>query len=129
MRRLRVESPGPRTTVEDRGRRQIGRFGIPPGGAFDAAALAEANRAVGNDPDRAGLEATLAGPNLRNVGNEPLSLAIVGGSLRKNSDVASVRVLLRPDDVVATEPLPGARAWIAVAGGVDVPPEIGRAHV
>lgn len=122
MRRLLVESAGPRTTVEDRGRRRVGRFGIPPGGAFDAAALAEANRAVGNDPDRAGLEATLAGPSLRNVGREPVAIAIVGGSLLSESGEAAAHLLLRPGELVGTMPLHGARAWIAVAGGVAVPP-------
>ena len=129
-----VKQPGPRTTVEDLGRRSVARFGVPPGGAFDALALRAANRLVGNPDDAAGLEMTLLGPNLEHAGDEPFALALVG------TDVAAVRsrrgkkeplpthqaFLLEPGDVLRLAmPLRSARAWLAVSGGIDVPAVLG----
>lgn len=126
MRRLRVERSGPRTTVEDLGRRGVARHGVPAGGAFDPASLAAANRAVDNPPWYAGLEATIEGPTLRNVGDEPLLLAVAGGRLSLPTGDAGTVAALGPDEVLQLErPLPGARAWIAVAGGIDVPIVLG----
>ena len=51
--------------VMDQGRFGCGALGVPVGGAADSAALAAANRLVGNETDAAGLEITLAGPVLR----------------------------------------------------------------
>ena len=128
MRRLRIETPGPRTTVEDLGRRGVARFGVPPGGAFDPLSLAEANRAVGNPASFAGLEVTLEGPSLRNVGDEPLLLEIVGGEFvgPAGGSAPGPGVLLRPGEIAAVaRPLPWARAWIAVGGGIEVPLVLG----
>jgi biotin-dependent carboxylase-like uncharacterized protein len=139
MRALEVVSPGPRTTVEDLGRRMVARFGIPPGGAFDPLSLVAANRLVGNDDGAAGLEATLAGPTLRNAGDEPLALAVVGadcdahverGGGRPDADGEPVSpgrvVTLAPGDRLRLGfARDAARAWIAVAGGVEVPAVLG----
>jgi len=48
--------------VMDQGRPGLGALGVPVGGATDPAALAAANRLVGNDEAAAGLEITLMGP-------------------------------------------------------------------
>jgi len=126
MRRLRVESAGPRTTVEDLGRRGVARHGVPPGGAFDPRALVEANRAVGNPDSHAGLEVTFEGPSLRNDGDEPLLVAVAGGRLEFGAREAGTRGLLEPGEIArVAKPLPGARAWIAVEGGIDVPVVLG----
>jgi UPF0271 protein len=129
VRRLRVERAGTRTTVEDLGRRNVARFGVPPGGAFDPLAMVTANRAVGNPDGAAGLEATLDGPTLRNDGDEPLDLAVVGALLLGpgGADVeASALATIHPGEVArVASPLPGSRAWLAVAGGIDVPLVLG----
>lgn len=134
MRVLEVESPGPRTTVEDLGRRMVGRYGVPRGGAFDALSLVAANRLVGNADRAAGLEATLAGPTLRNAGDEALVVALVGadcaGELerRTGSEPAPLgrALVLEPGDRLRLGAArDAARLWIAVAGGVDVPLVLG----
>jgi len=134
MRRLRVVSPGPRTTVEDLGRRNVARFGIPAGGAFDALALTAANRLVGNRDDAAGLEATLGGPTLANDGDEALELALVGADCGATLVQAAGTGVAPLGAAFACEPgetlqlgfaRDGARAWIAVAGGLDVPLVVG----
>jgi antagonist of KipI len=61
MSSLVVEEPGLLTTVQDLGRMGFGAMGISPSGAADPLALQIGNRLVGNAPDRAALEMTLAG--------------------------------------------------------------------
>ncbi len=63
---LEVLDPGLQTTVQDlRGRRGLCKVGVPPSGAWDDLPFALGNRALGNDPAAAGLEAVLRGPVLR----------------------------------------------------------------
>ncbi len=60
-----VLSPGVQTTVQDQGRHGWRHLGVARAGAMDPAALAMANRLVGNDEAAAGLEIALQGPRLR----------------------------------------------------------------
>ena len=130
MRLLQVIEPGPRTTVEDLGRRGVARWGIPAGGAFDPLALLAANRLVGNRDEDAGLEITLGGVALRNAGDEPLALAVAGADCgaRLVHGPASAPIACgaaftcAPGDVLRVGfARVGARAWLAVAGGIAVP--------
>jgi biotin-dependent carboxylase-like uncharacterized protein len=134
MRALLVTSPGPRTTVEDAGRRMVARFGIPAGGAFDALALAAANRLVGNADDAAGLEMTLGGPTLDNHGDEQLHIALAGadcaasvvqGTARRPVPVGAAFPMLPGETLKLGFARDGARAWLAVAGGIAVAPRLG----
>jgi biotin-dependent carboxylase-like uncharacterized protein len=129
-RRLLVTSPGPRTTVEDLGRRMVARHGVPAGGAFDALSLVAANRLVGNHDDDAGLEATLGGPTLVNDGDGEVHVALVGADCGASVVAASRarpaergRALrLAPGDTLRLGfARDAARVWIAVSGGIDVP--------
>ncbi|HEY8513916.1 MAG TPA: biotin-dependent carboxyltransferase family protein [Candidatus Binatia bacterium] len=133
-RQLLVTSPGPRTTVEDLGRRMVARHGVPAGGAFDALSLIAANRLVGNRDDDAGLEATLGGPTLENTGDEPVDVALVGadcGATIVGSAGTRPAPTGRAHRLAPGESLrmgfarDGARVWIALAGGVAVPPVLG----
>lgn len=130
MRALRVIAPGARTTVEDLGRRMVARYGIPGGGAFDPLALIAANRLVGNRDDDAGLEVTLGGPTLENAGDETLAIAVVGADCSARLVHGAASAPVRAGGVVVCAPgdtlrlafaRDGARAWIAIAGGIDVP--------
>ena len=134
MRRLRVKQPGPRTTVEDLGRIGVARYGVPPGGAFDGLALRAANRLVGNADGAAGLELTLLGPILENVGDEEVQVALVGTSLdatvahgkERRLEPAGRAFRLRPSEVLRLAmPLRSARGWLAFGGGVAVPEVLG----
>src|SRR5438046_10476850 len=62
---LRVVDPGLYTLVVDYGRPRSRSLGVPVGGAADRCALALGNALVGNPPDAAALEMSLAGPTLQ----------------------------------------------------------------
>ncbi|MFJ6385341.1 biotin-dependent carboxyltransferase family protein [Kitasatospora sp. NPDC092039] len=128
MSELVVERPGPLTTVQDLGRRGVAHLGVPRAGALDEPALRAANRLVGNDPGAAGLETTLGGVVLRAVG--PVLVAVTGAP-------SPVRVDGRPAAWGAPFVVPagsvvevgaatgGVRGYLAVAGGIAVPPVLG----
>ncbi|QNP40361.1 5-oxoprolinase subunit C family protein [Lysobacter solisilvae (ex Woo and Kim 2020)] len=132
MTRLQVLSPGPLTTVQDRGRTGWRHLGVAHCGALDATAATLANRLVGNDADEAVLELTLQGPTLQF--DRPLRLAICGAGVQARFESAtgercvieSGRPATLPAGVLRVGTLRnGARAWLAFAGGLDVPPVLG----
>jgi biotin-dependent carboxylase-like uncharacterized protein len=132
VRTLRVRKPGLSTTVEDLGRRGVGLWGVPRGGAFDAQALAAANLLVGNDPRAAGLEITLRAPELELQGE--VDVATVGADCALTATENGVARALRKNVChrLAGGTLlsggyakRGARAWLAFGGGIDVPPVLG----
>lgn len=134
MRCLTVTTPGPRTTVEDQGRARVGCFGIPGGGAFDGLALVAANRLVGNADEAAGLELTLGGPTLVNSGDETVEVAVVGADCGATVVAGNASRAVAPGTPTALRAgdtlrlgfaRDGARAWIAVSGGVAVEPVLG----
>ena len=123
-----VLAPGLLTTVQDVGRPGYQRFGVPRGGALDAFALAAANALVGNPPDAAGLEVTLVGPVLR-VAAEGL-VACTGADLGFTIDGEPAALWqahrVRPGQVLRfAGRRSGCRAYVAVAGGIAVPPVMG----
>ena len=123
MNAIEVLSPGPMTTVQDRGRRGWAHLGVPPSGAADARALDLGNRLVGNEPGAAALEATLAGPRLRF--RSAVVAALTGAEARA---VVAGRPIEpnRPIHVAAGEVLEvggysnGARLYVSVRGGIAV---------
>lgn len=118
---LRVVQPGILTTVQDIGRPQAVAAGVPHGGAMDRFAHVAANLLVDNDRSLATLECTLVGPKM--VAERACVIAITGGDLAPtiNGDAISMwtSVAMAPGDELAFGSRPsGARAYIAVAGGV-----------
>ena len=73
---LRVVGPGAASTVQGGPRYGSGSLGVPAGGAMDLPALAEANALVGNALAAAGLEITVAGPELEVLA--PIRAAVAG---------------------------------------------------
>lgn len=124
MGEVRVLEPGLLTTIQDAaGRPGLGRFGIPPGGAMDAAAARLANRLVGNSGDEAVLEITLHGPTLAWTTGAHLGLA--GADLGAATDGLHLApghsYRLRPGAVLGFDGArTGARAYLAVEGGFAV---------
>jgi antagonist of KipI len=128
---LEVLDPGLLTTVEDDGRPNFVHLGVPHGGAQDRWSLAVANALIDNPPDAAALEITLVGPRLRAASATTIGLA--GADL--GARVGSRRVL--PGEVLSLVPgdellfdgaasvRSGARAYLALAGGIDVPRVLG----
>src|SRR5262245_17836891 len=62
---LRVLEPGLHSLVVDAGRPRSRSLGVPVGGAADRFSLAIGNALVGNSPEAAALEITLAGPTVQ----------------------------------------------------------------
>jgi biotin-dependent carboxylase-like uncharacterized protein len=128
MTSIEVLEAGLLTTVQDLGRFGWQQYGVPVSGAMDDWALRAANRLVGNDENAAALEITLAGPALRFDG--PGVIAVTGADL-------GARLNGRPMPPWQSAGVPagaeltfsgardGIRAYLGVAGGIDVPLVLG----
>ena len=119
---MQVDQPGMFTLVQDLGRYGWQRFGVPANGAMDERAHRIANALVGNDHDAATLECTLTGPTLRFTRNT--LIAVAGADMVVTADGKRVplnrAVMLRRGVVLAFgERRHGARAYLAVRGGID----------
>ena len=125
---LDVLAPGLLTTVQDLGRTGWRHVGVGCAGALDPDAHRLANLLVGNPADAATLEITLAGPRLRF--NRAARIAVCGAVIDVHCDGIALATA-RPIDVPAGSTLAlgacrhGTRAWLAVAGGFDVPRVLG----
>jgi antagonist of KipI len=125
---LVVVKPGLLTTVQDRGRFGYQASGVPVAGPMDAFSHRLANQLVGNDPDAATLEITLIGPEL--VVEADTTMAITGAQFDVACDDRSVPAGAS-FGVRARSRLKfgrlhhGARAYLAVAGGVQTAPVLG----
>jgi antagonist of KipI len=125
---IEVIDAAPLTTVQDLGRYGFQRYGVPVSGALDPFALRVANLLVGNDEHLAALETTLAGPILRFLIDSVV--AITGGDLRPTLDDLFLPMweavpVPRGSTIGFRETRRGARAYLAVAGGFDVPIVLG----
>jgi KipI family sensor histidine kinase inhibitor len=127
-RALTVLRPGLLTTIQDRGRFGRQDRGVPVAGPMDWYSHWLANALVGNQPGAGVLEATLLGPELRF--EQPATIAVAGADLGASVDgfplsLNSTRACPAGSVLRFGERLAGARAYIAVDGGVDVPPMLG----
>ncbi|PLS07821.1 5-oxoprolinase subunit C family protein [Neobacillus cucumis] len=125
---FKVWKSGLQTTVQDSGRYGYQQYGISPSGAMDPYSMQVANILVGNPLTEAVLEAALIGPELEALSD--MVIAICGGDFTPKVDRMEVAkwksFLLRKGQVLALGPcLHGARAYIAIAGGIDVPIVLG----
>ena len=130
---LEVIEPGFLTTVQDAGRPDWTHVGMPTGGACDRWSLAVANLLAGNAPGAAALEMTLVGGVFRAM--TPLRMGLAGADI--GGHVRETGRLLAPGQahLVAagsTMAFPGvadanagARAYLAMHGGIDVPVVLG----
>ncbi|MGH9089363.1 MAG: carboxyltransferase domain-containing protein [Acidimicrobiales bacterium] len=127
MAALSVERAGMLDLVQDGGRWGLAALGVPRAGPADPVAHELANRLCGNRPDGAALEVTASGPVLR--AEVALHVAVVG-----DAEVMVDGHHVRPGHVVplaagqrlAIGRVAGAaRAYLAVAGGIEVPAVLG----
>jgi urea carboxylase len=123
---IEVLDGGTQTTVQDWPARQgLWSVGVPPSGPMDDFALRVANRLVGNPEGAPALEITLTGPTLKFAHGAVIALA--GAVLPAKLDgrpitweqpiTVSAGSLLRLGAAAGR----GARAYLAVRGGFDVP--------
>lgn len=125
---IEVVAPGLYTTIQDAGRPGLQHYGVPVQGAADMAALVLGNRLVGNPPGAAALEATLQGPTLRFHVETVIAVtgADLGAMLNAQPLPVGQTVRVRPGDVLSFRGgRRGCRAYICVAGGIDVPVVLG----
>lgn len=131
---LRILQPGLLTTVQDTGRRGYQALGVPVAGAMDYWAIMVGNWLLGNRSRAAALEITLQGPEVEFTGpvafcltGAPCQAELVpagGGSPRPVPMWASL--VAGPGDRLRIGPLVrGCRAYLCVAGGLDVPAVLG----
>ena len=120
MRAFEVIHPGILTTIQDLGRPQYMRYGIPASGAADRFSARVANWFVGNLPDAALLEITVF--RLELLALNDLVMAVTGGNLSPQVNEESLpmwqSVALREGDRVSfRERKEGLRAYLAIRGG------------
>ena len=121
---IEVLDPGLYSTIQDRGRSGFYARGVPPSGAMDLFAHESANILVGNNPDAATIECTFLGPTLtfREFG----LVAITGADVDVTLDGVAVppwmsQVIRAGQTLRFGAFRAGARAYLSVRGGVDVP--------
>ena len=125
---LRIRRPGLLTTVQDLGRFGYQQDGIIVSGAMDALALRVANLLVGNPETAACLEITLLGPRICFEADGIIALTGAQLSPTLNDQPVSLNrsVWVAAGTELAFGPaVAGCRAYLAVAGGVAVPPVLG----
>lgn len=125
---IEVIEPGLASSIQDQGRPGYYSVGIPPSGAVDLYSAAAANLLVGNSTDAAVIESTYMGPRLRFT--EPTVIAVTGAQMPVLINGLEVHqwesLAVKAGDELSFEILQaGARVYIAVAGGIDVPVILG----
>lgn len=138
---IEVVRAGALTTVQDHGRPGWAHLGVPRAGALDQPALALANRLVGNPPAAAGLEITLTGCTLHFPAGATIALTGAPATMQLGTaqpagtvQPGTTRPAGRRMGFLTPEPVPagglvrigpaqhGVRSYLAVAGGIAVPP-------
>ena len=125
---VNVIKPGLSTTVQDLGRPGYYHIGIPMSGGMDMLSLAAANLLVGNPAGAAVLEAVFTGPELEFT--QDATVAVTGATIPPKVDGMEqpgwTSFLVRKGQVLSFGFLKsGARAYIAISGGIDVPVVLG----
>lgn len=125
---LKVLSPGLSTSIQDLGRPGYFHLGIPIGGAMDRFALRCANMLVGNPEGAAGLEVVFMGPEIEFM--QDALVAVTGAELPPKVDGEPqptwTGFAVKKGQTLSFDFLKsGARAYIAISGGIDTPPALG----
>lgn len=123
-----VLKPGLFTTVQDLGRMGFQKYGVSVSGAIDFFSHRIANRLVGNNEDSATLECTIWGPAIHFLSDTTIS--ITGADLSPRIDGMDAPMwrsfeVCRGNVLSFGECRRGCRSYLAIAGGIDVPPFLG----
>jgi len=125
---IEIVRAGVLASVQDLGRTGYRRFGVCTSGALDPLSLYVGNRLVGNRSDAAGIEFTLGNATLRFHANG--LIALTGADCRATLDGAPVHAwraipVQRGQTLTLRVAQGGVRAYLCVAGGIDVPEMMG----
>ncbi|HCS45690.1 MAG TPA: allophanate hydrolase [Pseudomonas sp.] len=128
MSRLSVEASTPLCLLQDAGRFGVRHLGVTQGGALDWRSMSWANWLLGNRLDAPVIEITLGGFSV--LAEEDCVLALGGADLGAQIDgevLAPWRSfrLHKGQRLQFTQPLLGARAYLAAPGGFDAPKVLG----
>jgi KipI family sensor histidine kinase inhibitor len=117
---FRVVGPGVFTSVQGAPRFGWSSYGVPPGGAMDRIALAQANATLGNPADAAALEMTLVGAELEALADTTICLAGSDAEAESNGITVALEetiALRRGDRLRVGRIRGGVRTYLAVVGG------------
>ncbi|MFW6167389.1 MAG: biotin-dependent carboxyltransferase family protein, partial [Ralstonia sp.] len=125
---IEIVRAGVLASVQDLGRTGYRRFGVCTSGALDPLSLYVGNRLVGNRSDAAGVEFTLGNATLRFLADGLVSLT--GADCRATLDGTPVHAwrafpVQRGQTLTLRVAQGGVRAYLCVAGGIDVPEMMG----
>jgi antagonist of KipI len=128
MSELHVITSGMLTTVQDLGRWGFQSHGVPVAGPMDVYAHRLANALAGNRAGAATLEMTLVGPELELDDDRMVAVTGAMFELTVADDPRPMHTAFavrRGSRVKFGRRLRGARAYLAVEGGIDVPSVLG----
>lgn len=128
MSRLTIEASTPLCLLQDAGRFGVRHLGVTQGGAADWCSMSWANWLLGNELDAAVVEITLGGFAV--VAEEDCLLALAGADLGAQIDGQALApwrgfTLHKGQRLQFTQPLLGARAYLAAPGGFAAPSVLG----
>ena len=128
MSRLTIEASTPLCLLQDAGRFGVRHLGVTQGGAADWRSMAWANWLLGNGLDLPVIEITLGGFAV--VAEEDCLLALAGADLGARIDGDALTPwrsfkLRKGQTLKFTQPLLGARAYLAAPGGFTAPKVLG----
>ena len=127
--RWHVREAGALVTVQDRGRPGLAHLGVPRAGWLDPAAATRANRLVGNSEGAAVLEVAGGALVLRHEGpGRWVCVTGADGAVTIDRIACATAVPLRLESgsvLVVGAATSGVRRYLAVGGGIDVPPVLG----
>lgn len=127
---VQVLAGGMQTSLQDLGRVGYRHLGVGSSGALDVYSLRIGNWLVGNHENSAALEIAMQGPHLRF--QQAVRIAITGADIQAQADGMNLPGW-RPIDLPAGSELAlgacrrGARAYLAIAGGIEVAKILGSA--
>lgn len=130
---LRLITSGLCTTLQDLGRPAFRHLGVPVSGAADRTSLRLANLLLGNEDNAVAVEMTLSGPHVEfthdtvfALTGAPLNAELILASGERRPAPQSRPVAVRAGcQLVAGTATQGCRAYLAVAGGFQIPPVLG----
>jgi urea carboxylase len=126
---IEIIEPGMQTTVQDYpGRLGYWHVGVPPSGPMDSLAFRVANDLAGNVESAAAIECTMTGPSIRF--HSDAVIAVTGADMQPKLDghLAPMWQALnvkRGSTLRLGSATEGARTYIAIRGGIDVPVYLG----
>lgn len=128
MSRLTIEASTPLCLLQDAGRFGVRHLGVTQGGGLDWRSMSWANWLLGNGLDAAVIEITLGGFTV--VADDDCVLALAGADLGAQVDGEALAPwrsfrLRKGQRLQFTQPLLGARAYLAAPGGFDAPKVLG----